>query len=795
MLELKNVCKNYVINKNNIVHALTDIELSFGTRGLVFVLGPSGSGKSTLLNLIGGLDTPTSGQMLINNENIISNAASLEKYRNNYISFIFQDFNLLSNLTVYENISMVSLAKDSEDVKEKVKEILSKVNLKGYETRYPNELSGGEIQRVAIARALFKNSAIILADEPTGNLNKENSKNICDILKKISLNKLVIVVSHNEGLAQEYADRIIKLDDGNISADIIKNEILSEKEKFHANSYSISKKDVLKLSLKNIFDRKIRFFISLFSIIVAFSVLSLSLAVAGFDRPYVDAKNIKDNNVDKYLITSNRDNIWIYNDTAEEIIQYEGLEYIRNGVVKSINDVIEMGYDIYPNYSEITDESIILSDFDLYLSAQHGEVYYISNDEIVDKAEFNLNNFNEYYIRYNRKSDEKYLIPGIYHSYYYENKDNPIIYDISTDAYDKAHNNFSEGIFFHTENSIYETPSYVDFRVGSDIGHFKLRVSRGKETSFVNRLDNLVTEEEWEGTYFTDKEYVNVSTKIVPEGNEVYLTLKVYNCFFNERSELDYYFGDQFSLKNLLRKPIHIDEPFNLEIISNGKTGEKLVIENLVVKGILPYGEDEIILSKDIKKRIDDFTKNNSILVKTSSVKNNYSFLKKIYNDGYYANYYCTEKITAFQDGLSIAQFISSILVVLMIILIVLINTIIISQIVKSKDKENGVLRAIGVKKSSILNIYLLQSIFIIIISYVISLIVDMIFIKVINAVLVNTYSPSLSLVLFRGSYALIILAITVFVNFVISYISLHKAISKNPIDVIRLKWWIPNNF
>lgn len=227
MIELRNVTKIYKSKKASDTIALNDISLKFPDKGLVFVLGSSGSGKSTLLNLLGLLDKPTSGEILVNGTNINKMGDKLlTRYRNNYIGFIFQEFNLFDELNVYDNIELCINAKNVLDIKGKVDNLLNDLGLSGYGKRKINELSGGEKGRVAIARAIIKNPSVILADEPTGNLDSENSRIIFDILKKISKNHLVIVVSHEEALAQIYADAIVRLEDGKIIQNNIGNVIV-----------------------------------------------------------------------------------------------------------------------------------------------------------------------------------------------------------------------------------------------------------------------------------------------------------------------------------------------------------------------------------------------------------------------------------------------------------------------------------------------------------------------------------------------------------------------------------------
>ena len=220
MIKLVNLSKTYVTNDVQI-KALKNISCFLPSKGIVFVIGKSGSGKTTLMNLIGGLDFVSEGQIFVDGNEISSfNESEYENYRNSHVGFIFQDFFLLSNLTVKENIE-VSLKLQNKQVNElEINKLLNAVDLDGLANRYPNELSGGQKQRVAIARALVKKPSIILADEPTGNLDSGTAIQILDVLKEFSKEVLVLIVSHNIQEAQKYADRIIKIDKGEIIEDI-----------------------------------------------------------------------------------------------------------------------------------------------------------------------------------------------------------------------------------------------------------------------------------------------------------------------------------------------------------------------------------------------------------------------------------------------------------------------------------------------------------------------------------------------------------------------------------------------
>lgn len=228
MIEVKNLTKIYSPKKRQKVYALNNVSFTLGNKGFVFIIGRSGSGKSTLLSLIGGLEDFTAGSIIINGNNLNSYSnGDYVNYRNSTIGYIFQDFHLIDELTIKENIRLSLQLQNRED-DEKIEEVLKNVELEGYENRYPKELSGGEKQRVAIARALVKDPTIILADEPTGNLDTKTTTQILSILKELSKTRLVVIVSHNPYDARKYADRIIELSYGELLNDMVRNPKYSD---------------------------------------------------------------------------------------------------------------------------------------------------------------------------------------------------------------------------------------------------------------------------------------------------------------------------------------------------------------------------------------------------------------------------------------------------------------------------------------------------------------------------------------------------------------------------------------
>lgn len=278
MLTLKNIKKIYEQGDEAV---LDDINLTFNKNEFVSILGCSGAGKSTLLNIIGGLDDKTSGKLLINGKDIYKrDDLNLDYYRKNNVGFIFQNYNLIEHLTVYENVMLPLLLTNSKKKHKRVLKILDKTGLKEKKNSKICDLSGGQKQRVAISRALINNPDIILADEPTGALDYKTGYEIMNLIKKLSKNKLVIMVTHNKVLAKKYSSRIIYLDKGRVISDTNtskeKNEYFSTKFK----SGNLSIKNALLYSIKMIKAKRKSFLLTSLSSSIGLILVALIISVS-----------------------------------------------------------------------------------------------------------------------------------------------------------------------------------------------------------------------------------------------------------------------------------------------------------------------------------------------------------------------------------------------------------------------------------------------------------------------------------------------------------------------------------
>ena len=298
MLILKSIVKDYLAGDNT-VRALKNVSINFRESEFVAVLGPSGCGKTTMLNLIGGLDRYTSGDLIINGKSTENfTDEDWDTYRNHSIGFVFQSYNLIPHQTVLQNVELALTLSgvSKKERRERAVAALERVGLGSQLDKKPSQMSGGQMQRVAIARALINNPDIILADEPTGALDSETSVQIMEILKEISKDKLIIMVTHNPDIANTYATRIVSCLDGEIVGDTnpfdpVLEDFRREKQKAEAEKAkgkkpSMSMKMAFDLSLKNLFTKKARTILTVFAgsigIIGIALVLALSNGINGF---------------------------------------------------------------------------------------------------------------------------------------------------------------------------------------------------------------------------------------------------------------------------------------------------------------------------------------------------------------------------------------------------------------------------------------------------------------------------------------------------------------------------------
>lgn len=343
MLVLKDIKKDYV-SGDEVVHALKGINLNFRENEFVSILGQSGCGKTTLLNIIGGLDQYTSGDLIIDGKSTKNfNDRDWDTYRNHSIGFIFQSYNLISHQTVLSNVELALTLSgvSKEERRKRAIEALEKVGLGDQLNKRPNQMSGGQMQRVAIARALVNNPEILLADEPTGALDSATSVQIMDLLKEIAKDRLVIMVTHNPELAEQYSTRLIRLKDGQILDDSMpyETDTIVKTTKNSGKKTSMSFFTALSLSLNNLLTKKARTALTAFAGSIGIIGIALILSLSQGTQDYID--RVQEETLSSYPLT-------ISSETADatsallSMVAGSGEEYDGTDIVKENQFIASM---------------------------------------------------------------------------------------------------------------------------------------------------------------------------------------------------------------------------------------------------------------------------------------------------------------------------------------------------------------------------------------------------------------------------------------------------------------------
>lgn len=393
MLELKNIKKDYPAGDGT-VHALKGINLQFRRNEFVSILGPSGCGKTTMLNIIGGLDHYTSGDLIINGKSTKDfKSRDWDTYRNHSIGFVFQSYNLIPHQTVLQNVELaLTLTGVSKaERRERAKQALEQVGLGNQLKKRPSQMSGGQMQRVAIARALVNNPDIILADEPTGALDTETSIQVMEILKEISKDKLIIMVTHNPELAEKYSTRIIRMLDGELKSDSMP---LTEKEqqleraaekaensgKKKEKKPSMSFGTAFLLSLKNLISKKGRTALTSFAGSIGIIGIALIYAVSQGFTNYIDA--VQENTLSSYPLTIESTNI----DASTLLETFMGL---ADSEVEHEKDAVytkPIIYDILDAMSNLETTENDLKSFKTYIEEEYAKVDSEDSETTLNEA-------------------------------------------------------------------------------------------------------------------------------------------------------------------------------------------------------------------------------------------------------------------------------------------------------------------------------------------------------------------------------------------------------------------------
>lgn len=652
MLTLKNIKKIYEKSDEAV---LDDINLTFNRNEFVSILGCSGAGKSTLLNIIGGLDCKTSGKLLINGKDIYKYSDSnLDYYRKNNVGFIFQNYNLIEHLTVYENVMLPLLLTNYKNKHKRVLKMLDKVGLKDKKDSKICDLSGGQKQRVAISRALINNPDIILADEPTGALDYKTGYEIMNLIKKLSKNKLVIMVTHNKVLAKKYSSRIIYLDKGRVISDT--NPSKKKKIYFNMkyNGRNLSIKNALLYSIKTIKAKRKSFLLTSLASSIGLILVALIISVSNglkkemnlYEKNVLSSvpiiiPSVKTKISDKSKIPKNKLYSYDYKEESK-------INPINEDFVKYINKMkTKLSCDI--NYSRNLKFNILTEDYNL-----------------LDNVEFSQMPS----IKYIKKNYT--LLAGSYP----KNKNELMLVADQKNRIDK---NILDALKFNGDVNV------------SDI--FKKKMKLIFNDDFYIKKDNVYfINKNFENVY---KEKNNVALKIVgiirliKDEEESYK-----NDLANEKSSLAY-------LSNLVDDVI--DKNINSNIISDINKNDNIMVEGINrAEGVLKkkLGGDKTPDLIYIYPK--DYTSKNLIIKYINKYNKNKKESKKVT----YINY-SKKNIDASKQMINIISMVlilfSSISLICTSIMIGIITYI----SVNNRTKEIGILRSIGASKKEVAMIFL----------------------------------------------------------------------------------------
>ncbi len=838
MIELVNLSKVYKSKKGASTTALNDVNLKLGNKGMVFIVGKSGSGKSTLLNLLGGLDGVTSGKILINGKDI-SNFESREydSYRNTYIGFVFQEFNILEEYNIYENISLSLELQNIKPNKTDIDKLLDKLGISGLGNRKVNELSGGQKQRVALARALIKNPEIILADEPTGNLDKTSSAQIFEMLKEISKEKLVIVVSHDIESAKNYADRIVEIEDGKIKSD---TDTLGESEikPFKLKKSKLPNLFALKMALANFKYKPFKLIMTI--ILTTFSLIFMGVTINFymFDKNLFIANTMKDNN--NYVYDVYNTEYTHCNDNSNCPLNLKlddtDLKNIESITKSKINPI----YSLYDNNKELSFE---FGDSDIE-SEFYGRDFQTFGDffKFVDTKDYRLfsniigevpTNSNEivihkyladYIVKFGIKLvDDTLYFPKDYNDLVTSRKEiklgsnSVIIVGIINDD-DSLYINAKETGKFESQNlhdyfyeNYTEKGEYVYI---NGIDNIKLNVD---PVSILDRATLMKgSDSDLKTVAYGNFKVIDDEINVVGEAgntsisklnkNEIVITLDTLKHIYNSENKT----FDNDLLEYIKSNNLAYDEALISFISQYLREFSKDVILNLSYLGN-PTGNTTSVTIKAVSMGDTNYvsyeylTENKPREKEIVSVRiydDNINNLKNAFN-----NLKLQEDLTSNETGVFytymvdhlydirniiylykyLSKYILAVSLVFVLFNILLFSNFIAVTISYSK-KQIGILRALGAKSKDVTKIFSFEALIIGIISWILSIIGFIIVCNLLNNSIFGSMYYTLNGIVRNPFIPIIMLVYTIAISFLITFISTSKVTKIKPIDAILNK-------
>ncbi len=807
MIELTNISKTYTTKSKRKVCALKEVSLHFPEKGLCVIMGQSGCGKTTLLNILGGLDRKFEGTFTFLGKQLRTEK-DFAHFRRDYVGFVFQDFNLVEDLTVGENLS-VGCTFSKLDTSNEIKQVLQKVGLSNYDDRFPCELSGGEQQRIAIARALLKDCKLLLADEPTGNLDKKTGKEIYSLLKEISKEKLVIIVSHDKELENEFADFSILLEGGkvisqNLSATTSQTQYNEQKRK------TISNKIALKMACHEYSRKKSRTVACTLLVVFCFLVLSFAVAVFQYNEADVHYRLIKSQGYDYFYIAPKFGFL---------INKYQnlGVDCIRADVstlyFESKQDAESNGIKFYESDKtmELSATTKYLSDdFANYLISKRSTVYANGNYVILDPAKHTPVDLIGTIPQSMDTKAESWVCGGIYYS-----DSNGLGTDNVVHAnVEQYHSAKNCGLICFPSTSFSNKNQNIT-------------IESNNKTTIVDEL-RLTGEIDFDSSYyFVLKEngevavYDEPSVSVVAalKSNEVYVSLERYNYLFETNYSLSDLLDVEVKNEDLdcsvkaKSTPDGVGSLLNVNV-RNQITEEELALKNLKVTGIIfPvslswsasdnagevscdisvdrtwYTNDKDILFQCL--RFGSAQKNGGAWIKTDSVKDLKGFLRMVYNDNIEnGGDPILTPFTKFENSLMYTvdniQLTLFVVGIPLIISTILVLNITVSAQIKDRRRELGIFKALGAQNKDLSKIYIFEMVIMALPTLIFAIFGAWGSTLLLNMLVVINYYPQLQVLY----YGLINVPITLVVGFVLiliaTFVPLAKIKKLNVIEAIR---------